>query len=547
MPFWLKNSLAAILFHSIGTYFQCDYSLVLLGETMAGNGAALLTQLELDAALTLADVLVWANVVGPLRDAFYTCTGSAHGDLPRILGVVTEVEFSAIVRAMQIPVPLVNPGDVQAFVRPTLNQIGSLLSIGYFCRAKTGFLGLPRPAFPPAVPAAGAGGLAIVPAGAPLLPLVAKTKLGHVLRQGDDTELAIVDDTVLATGTARWERLFGIDARPGEDIEVTAAQLTCLKHLADTGQVPYVDFALWGPHGNRLERRLKFSGQQFDADGIMRTIEIYGPGTLTQWIASWEVYSTACIFLNIMDLGTLMAYRTLIVGFHARYGQQCWLLLYQADTRFRLEHLLRTKRLLSAAHDKALLAQGTTSFSPLRPWTSAMSAGILDMAWWAHEFSDAAIMLLARTANVSSFLSGDFPVSPQNAFGGKGNNAGQSIMIAEPQYHNEGSPAKRQKTGRDRNAPDQSVVKEGKYTSNRGGRELCASFQTGACGETVGQGMCPNNREQVHQCSKCLGPHGSIRCPGGTPEPRVRTPFQKGGKQGGKHAKVAKGKGKGNW
>ena len=88
---------------------------------------------------------------------------------------------------------------------------------------------------------------------------------------------------------------------------------------------------------------------------------------------------------------------------------------------------------------------------------------------------------------------------------------------------------------------DMSQIVNGEYTHNRGGEKVCAAFQTGACGPTVGNAMCPNDRTSRHQCSLCLGTnHDKPHCHSKTP-PNKKI-FGKGGK-GGK----GKSKGKGKW
>ena len=44
--------------------------------------------------------------------------------------------------------------------------------------------------------------------------------------------------------------------------------------------VPYVDFAIWGPHGGRLMRKLKLHGNTFSSDGSLIPMEVSGPLSL---------------------------------------------------------------------------------------------------------------------------------------------------------------------------------------------------------------------------------------------------------------------------
>ena len=113
--------------------------------------------------------------------------------------------------------------------------------------------------------------------------------MSMVARQGDTTELEIVSDLIVSEGHARWEKIYGVGQRPDPDEECIAQQLTCLQHLVQTGQAPSVDFAVWGPHGHRIERKLRLTGQTFSSDGTLRSVEIAGPPDINVWTASYEV------------------------------------------------------------------------------------------------------------------------------------------------------------------------------------------------------------------------------------------------------------------
>ena len=511
-----------------------------------GAAAGFVTQSELDAFRSLGDVLDWAGVDGDpnnattLRGAFLAATGAAEASLPRTFGVISAADYLAVINQVTMA-----GADLQApGIAPNLVQRGALIGVGLACRLKTGLLdhlpvGVP---VPPAwqLPAPPAGQLALLPG-----PIVAKVSLGLILKQGDNTEVAIVEDAVMTAGYARYEGVFGLCSRPPPDADVTVGQITCLKHLVDTSQTPYVDFAIWGPHGHRLERKLRLSGSVFDRDGAIRTLEIAGPPTLSVWLSAWEVFSTACVLLDIVDLGTLLAYKAHIVGLHSRYGPQTWLLLYQADTRFRAEHLSRTRRILSEEHERARTAGGTTAYVSARPWSMAFFAGLSDNSWWAKEFTESAIMLLARTASLGSLLSYDAPVNGipglvaphadgfETEYGGARNNDRRNDGNGSAKRrNNNASPGPRVEKKN-----DMSQITNGEYTHNRAGAKICSAFQTGGCGQTVGQMQCPTDRSETHQCSLCLGSnHGKPGCN------RKEASSKKG-----KGGKGGKGKGKGKW
>ena len=70
---------------------------------------------------------------------------------------------------------------------------------------------------------------------------------------------------------------------------------------------PYVDLAIFGPHGARLQRKMKLQGQKFTSDGKLGPIEIAGPPDLETWLLSWGVFKVAMLMLGAIDLGILLA------------------------------------------------------------------------------------------------------------------------------------------------------------------------------------------------------------------------------------------------
>ena len=491
--------------------------------------AAVATQLELDAANTLGQVLDWAqvtgdpNVVDNMRGAFLRATGATEEALPRVFGVLPAVDFDNVMNQISI-----SGGTLEAPTSTPLNlfQRGALVNVGLFCRLKTGLLVAPPGATVAVLPPPS-------PAMIPTMP-GAKVKLSLICKQGDDTEVFLVDDSLFSIGYARWEKLFGVNLRPGPEAECTSAQLSCLKHLVDTLQAPAVDFALWGPHGIRLERKLRLAGAVFDNDGNIIMIEIAGPPTIAVWLLSWEVFATGCIMLDIVDLGVLLAYRTHIVSLHSRYGPQAWLLLYQADSRFRFEHMLRTKRFLADAHVKVVAAGGTTEYVQARPWSMAMAMGLKDADWWRHEFTENAMMVLARTSSMEALVSYDAPVQAV---------PGRNQVAPHIGQHSHAADTTTAVKAPKRKKEDLAKIVGSEYVSNRAGCSLCTAFQTGACGQSPGNALCPQDRSKRHQCCLCLdNSHGKTTCNRSGSVPFVKK--LKGSKGGGKGSK---GKGKSKW
>ena len=193
-----------------------------------------------------------------------------------------------------------------------------------------------------------------------------KVKLTAVLSQTADADADVMDDTAVSVAYARYETVFGTGVRPPPDAEPTVEQLSGLAHLLTAGGSPYLDFAVWGPHGHRILRRLRLSGLQFGADGALRNVELNGPLDLDMWISCYRLLEAAFVMLDIVDLGPLQRYREMIVSYARRYGPTVWHLLYQADTRTRLEHMDRIYR--RALSDPTKVIDEKSSLFDTRPW-----------------------------------------------------------------------------------------------------------------------------------------------------------------------------------
>ena len=102
--------------------------------------------------------------------------------------------------------------------------------------------------------------------------------------------------------------------------------------------------------------------------GELAHVEFKGPPDYDAWLACYRVYMTAMIMLGAAIPPHLLAYAALIGHYAKRYGQRCWALLYQTETRFRREVMERMRRRESARLDEAITAGGRTPFDPLRPW-----------------------------------------------------------------------------------------------------------------------------------------------------------------------------------
>ena len=293
------------------------------------------------------------------------------------------------------------------------------------------------------------------------------------------------------------------------------------------GGAPYVDFSIFGPYGDRIRKRLRFTAQRMQPDGSWAAEEVFGPGSYDKWEESWMVFKTGCVMLGFADPTTLDNYKDKVRLYNQQFPGQ-WDVLYQADHRARLEHAERTARRLDAENK---LSKDT-------PWDSIFEALEADGAFWHENVEVPCLVNLLQGG--SRYVTGEAPVAtprtaghvvqPQ-AIGALGSHIPPQKALAGYQgaivpYLPPGAggdapkgPRKRDRAGAqnplDGVDPRQhNVDGNGRYTTNRKGDPLCEGWQTGACvTHNMSSRACAANPKAKHQCCLCLSiQHGADRC-----------------------------------
>jgi hypothetical protein len=356
-----------------------------------------------------------------------------------------------------------------------------------------------------------------------------KIKLNAVLSQTSDAEVEVLDVTQISVAYARYETVFGSGVRPPADAEPTTEQLTGLNHILKSWAAPYLDFAIWGPHGHRIIRRLRLSGLQFAGDGTLRTIELNGPADLDMWLSCYRLLEVAFVMLDIADLGPLQRYKDMIVQYHKRYGAAVWHLLYQADTRTRLEHMERLHRHVTAEHERITKSGGVSTFDAKRPWNAVWMRAVDDAQWWRNELEEPALIILNRASLSKAMISDD----------------AKTGMVDNVVAGSVGKTASAASTERQVKRKLHEVA-DGNYVKNRAGHKVCTQYQTGNCEATVRGIWCPKSRESVHLCARCLGQHPANACGHDTmPETSTAKRIRKGDGKGSKGSGRGRGRGRG--
>ena len=119
-----------------------------------------------------------------------------------------------------------------------------------------------------------------------------------------------------------------------------------------------------------MHRQAFPSGRDPGATGGAGTPDIHA------WANSWYVLRTSFLTVGLLHQGILDSYHEQLTGYHTEYGDDVWLLLYQTDVRFRLEHMERIGLDLDiqAARNGVELQYKTK-------WRTAFVNGLRDSDW----------------------------------------------------------------------------------------------------------------------------------------------------------------------
>ena len=287
---------------------------------------------------------------------------------------------------------------------------------------------------------------------------------------------------------------------PHKDVEPTSDQIAAVKQLIGEDVPPYVDFAIFGPYGRRILRKITFVAWAMASGGEWVKREIPGPPDFGTWWKSWRLLKTTFLLLGIATTEVLDNYGEFIRGLHDRYGPQCWFLICLGDARMRSEEFERIRRRCEKVHARDTEAGRDSVFRPAMPWDAVFREATIDRDFWDEEVKDKAVLFLAQVKG-SRELSSDDTLY---------------IQDDEPQQRTPGRKRPWQPAGGTQPSPVKSAKMHswelpdlsqkdasGVYTHNRRGNELCQKYNAGDCHGN--QNTCPNGFK--HQCNKCLGPH----------------------------------------
>ena len=96
-----------------------------------------------------------------------------------------------------------------------------------------------------------------------------KFNFNTVTNQSLEVVMSVLEAGELKVAYDNYKAVFGVFL-PAEE-ELKAEQLTAVQQFLEGDICPYVDFAVWVPHGNRMMRKLKLQSTTFSSDGSIRS------------------------------------------------------------------------------------------------------------------------------------------------------------------------------------------------------------------------------------------------------------------------------------
>ena len=329
-------------------------------------------------------------------------------------------------------------------------------------------------------------------------------KMSSIIDQAMDAPIAPLDGPTVRRMYSDYETRQG--AEPGPDVEPSSDQLSALHQLLGADAVPYADFAVWGPHGIRMLKKLAFSALVLGHDGNFTRVELKGPGSFDVWWQCWRVYRTAMLLLEACPVEHLDNYAEHIRKASLRYGQSCWFIVYQADVRMRSEHLERIRRRQEREHLAIIAQNGASTYATAKPWQEAYRQSIEERQFWDDELREPATLYL-NSVKSRPEVAADGTAHPEIAEPGLPSGPTGSLRDAPSKRPRDEKDSKA--SGADRGKPPQQV-----HYKTSEGKDICKSFNLGSCSRKGAKRSGQASKcTRAHACFICLKTHPAVKCP----------------------------------
>ncbi len=338
-------------------------------------------------------------------------------------------------------------------------------------------------------------------------------KMCNLIDQSDDSELLPPSTQEVNIWLQNYVAVMG--AAPQEAEEPSPSQLAGLsKRVFRDGGPPYVDFGVYGPYERKLAKTLKCRVFTPLGDGSFLQKELPGPPTYQAWLASWRVFRTSCLMLDIVNLAALEVYGKHVEKLVLQWPS-CWGLIYAADDLARAERLEKLRRRFTV--EAGLGRQVPRDWNEAKPWSCLFTELTKDESFWSEKVHIPASAWVAAGSRGSPVVASEASV--------KAHIQGVQDSVENLPEAND-SRAKKRRFQSDMNElktfrqnkrpgdkdPGQSSAKgsgKGKgKTKDQAGSPLCFSWASGSgpCASVPPGGECLCPVKRVHKCRKCLSP-----------------------------------------
>jgi uncharacterized membrane protein YgcG len=480
-----------------------------LGEPGVGTPGIDPSPDELLQIPNLETALAFAGITTNVWSAMEAQIGSAT--LLRQLVMVSHVLWDNCMSGAQMPRVPGTETTPEVPARPfTPMEMGAMVSLRRVARLRVGLrpgeLDLRLAALAPGPPPTGgvsSGSGSVATPGVDSGSHVVLT-LGQLVDQFSKTPLKPLDPAHVRKLFADYVTKYG--ALPADAAEPTGDQISAVAQILSADSPPYVDFAVWGPFGLRLLRKLFFVAFIPQGDNSFVRKELPGPPDFESWWASYRVFRSVALLLGFLDIEVADNYGEKIRDLSRDYP---WFILYQADVRMRSERMEKLRRLAEQQHASGAMS----SFDVARPWNTVFRAAVADTDYWAETVKEQSSLYHQRRISAADAVS-DGTAQPIVT-------EGLQPSSKAPSLAGGGDTTGRKRLREPRGGPPSS----GRHVHNRRGLQLCPDYNNTGCSFP-----CANSK--AHQCEICLDTHPTFRHDQAKPSSSASHPSGGGG---GKH------------
>ncbi len=346
-------------------------------------------------------------------------------------------------------------------------------------------------------------------------------KMSSLIDQADDSELLPPSNAELNKWHQNYVAIMG--SQPDEAEEPSPNQLAALfKRVFVNDHPPYCDFGVWLPFERKMSKSHRFRVFTPLGDGSFLQKDLPGPASFQAWMASWRVFKTACLMLNVATLSAMETYSRHMEKLVLQWPT-AWGLIAAADDQARAEKMSRLRRTILL--DQSLGRQVPRDWDPGAPWSCIFCELVKEVSFWNEKVHIPAAAWTAAGGKGAPVVAAESAV--MNVLPGVTHHGDH--VEKEPENKKRAANRERRLAKRKRIAEEREELKtlksghvgkgssKGKTKSkDQSGKPLCFSWASGSgvCGKVPAGGECLGSIKRAHKCRICLSPsHQDAACP----------------------------------